>query len=302
MGQKKFAGAIAGIGISLVLSVGLAPWQITQAQSVSPVETQVPAVPIGTPGDPAAAIAAEMLKLAGATSNDVVYDLSSSDGQTLITAVEKFGVRRGVGVGIDPDRLQKNKEIAQKAGVGDRISFVQQDWLKAELGDATVVLLDLPADTQLRLRPRLLSTLKPGTRIVAHQADLADWKPDRTATVTVNGESQKLYYWVVPAAVGGLWQGNMEYAPGRSYPYQLEFTQQYQQVKGNVIVDGKRYAISQIELVGDRLSFSRSDTVNGLKLSAQIKGRIAADTFTGTADLLGWITPRRFSVLAKKTR
>ena len=141
-------------------------------------------------------VVAEMLKVAKVGKNDVLYDLGSGDGRIPITAAKKFGTR-GVGVDIDPARVTEARANAVKAGVADKVKFMQQDLFETDIKEATVVTLYLLPDVNLRLRPKLLSDLKPGTRIVSHNYDMGDWKPLRTITVKVP-EEHTIYYWVVP--------------------------------------------------------------------------------------------------------
>ena len=119
----------------------------------------------------------EMLQIARVTPNDIVYDLGCGDGRIVITAAKVFGAR-GVGVDIDPDRIKESHENARKVGVTDRVKFIEQDLFKTDMREATVVSLYLLRDLNLKLRPKLLSELKPGTRIVSHEFDMDDWKPD----------------------------------------------------------------------------------------------------------------------------
>ena len=143
------------------------------------------------------AVVDEMLKLANVTKGDVVYDLGCGDGRLVITAVQKFGARRGVGVDIDPQRIKESNDNAKAAGVTDRTSFVVQDLFQTDFKDATVVTLYLLPEVNLKLRPKLLSDLKPGTRVVSHAFDMGDWKPEKA--ITVPGGGQRLYLWTIPA-------------------------------------------------------------------------------------------------------
>jgi ribosomal protein L11 methylase PrmA len=133
-----------------------------------------------------------MLKLANVTKNDVLYDLGSGDGRIVIAAAQKFGAR-GVGVDIDPALVKQARENAQKAGVSDRVKFLEQDLFTANISEATVVTLYLLPDINLKLRPKLFKELKPGTRIVSHSFDMGDWQPDKT--VDINGRT--VHYWVI---------------------------------------------------------------------------------------------------------
>ncbi|MEG4030934.1 MULTISPECIES: class I SAM-dependent methyltransferase [unclassified Microcoleus] len=135
----------------------------------------------------------EMLRLANVQSNDVVYDLGSGDGRIVIAAAQKVGAR-GIGIDISPERIREANENAKKAGVTDRVQFRQEDLFQTDFSEATVVTLYLLPELNVKLRPKLLSELKPGTRIVSHEFDMGDWKPEQVVKV---GE-RTIYYWVVP--------------------------------------------------------------------------------------------------------
>ena len=142
-----------------------------------------------------------MLKLANVTSSDIVYDLGCGDGRIVIAAARKYGAH-AVGVDLNPDRIAEAKANAKKAGVEDLVRFEEGDLFKADIHEATVVTLFLLSSVNMRLRPRLLSELRPGTRIVSNTFDMGDWKPEKEDTVGNTDEetflSHKLYYWVVP--------------------------------------------------------------------------------------------------------
>ena len=135
----------------------------------------------------------EMLKLANVKKGDVLYDLGSGDGRIPVTAAKRFGVR-AVGIDIDPQRIKEANENAKKNGVTKLVTFKNEDLFKTEFKDATVVTLYLLPDLNVKLRPRLLKELKPGTRIVSHQFDMGDWKPEKR--VELNGRT--IYLWTVP--------------------------------------------------------------------------------------------------------
>jgi hypothetical protein len=143
-----------------------------------------------------------MLAIAGVGNNDVLYDLGSGDGRIPITAAQRFGTR-GVGVDIDPARVAEANENARKAGVTQRVKFLQQDLFDTDIREATVVTLYLLPEVNLRLRPKLLSDLKPGTRVVSHNYDMGDWAPLKTETIEVDGTDHYIYYWIVPPRTAG---------------------------------------------------------------------------------------------------
>ncbi len=140
-----------------------------------------------------------MLTLAGVTGEDILYDLGSGDGRVVIAAAEQFGTR-GVGIDIDLERIQEANENAQRAELSDRVKFRQQDLFKSDFSEATVIILYLLPHLNLRLRPELLRQLKPGTRVVSHDFDMGDWKPDQVMEIQTKEEST-LYYWVIPEHV-----------------------------------------------------------------------------------------------------
>ncbi len=135
-------------------------------------------------------VADAMLKLAHVTANDVVYDLGSGDGRIVIAAAKKYGAR-GVGVELDAELVKEARKNAMKAGVSDKVTFVQDDLFKTNLSDATVVTLYLSNSINMRLRSLLQQQLKPGSRVVSHRFEMGDWKPD--ATVKLEGTSVHLW-------------------------------------------------------------------------------------------------------------
>ncbi|PSB01868.1 SAM-dependent methyltransferase [Merismopedia glauca] len=167
---------------------------VVQLSPLSPateeVEKDVPYVP--TPQ----AVVQRMLELGKVDNKDVIYDLGSGDGRIVVTAAQKYGAR-GVGIDIDPQRIQEANANAQNAGVSDRVEFRQQDLFDVDLSEASVVTLYLLPQVNLKLRPKLLQQLKPGTKIVSHDFDMGDWKPEQT--VEVDGST--IYVWTVPEKV-----------------------------------------------------------------------------------------------------
>jgi ribosomal protein L11 methylase PrmA len=127
-------------------------------------------------------VVTQMLKLAEVTSKDVVYDLGCGDGRFVVTAARQFGAR-GVGIDIDPERIKEARELAKRTGADDRVRFIEGDLFEADISEATVVTLYLLTRLNLKLRPKLMKELRPGTRIVSHAFDMGDWKPEKTESV-----------------------------------------------------------------------------------------------------------------------
>jgi SAM-dependent methyltransferase len=138
-----------------------------------------------------------MLEAAKVGPDDVVYDLGCGDGRIVITAAQRYGAR-GVGVDLDPERIREANDNARRAGVTDRVAFVQQDLFATDLRPATVVALYLSPDINLRLRPTLLRELRPGSRVVSHQFDMGDWLPERTLEVPLAGATRRVFLWRIP--------------------------------------------------------------------------------------------------------
>jgi len=175
----------------------------------------------------------EMLSIAGVKRGDHVIDLGSGDGRIVILAARRFNAT-GLGVEIDPTLVRRSKVNARNAGVADKVEFRVEDLFKTDLASATVVSMYLLQEVNLQLRPSLLA-LKPGTRIVSHDWDMGDWKPDRTTVVPVPNKavgrekSSKVHLWTVPARVEGLWC-----AAGLLRGASIKLTQKYQTFEGTL--------------------------------------------------------------------
>ena len=186
--------SVASLGVAGCTSQTQTTAQTPQTETeVQTPQRQPDVVYVPTPQE----VVDEMLALAKVTKDDVIYDLGSGDGRIVITAAQKFGVR-GVGIDINPQRIQEANENAQKAGVTDRVEFRQQDLFESDISEATVVTLYLLPQLNVKLRPRLFEQLKPGTRIISHDFEMGDWKPER---VVKTQEGSTIYYWVIPKEI-----------------------------------------------------------------------------------------------------
>jgi SAM-dependent methyltransferase len=168
---------------AIALSTSLA---LTQATADEPIKKDVPYVP--TPE----AVVEKMLDMAKVGPKDVVYDLGSGDGRIVIAAARRGA--RGVGVEIDPERIREANANAKAAGVTGQVKFIEGDLFDADIGDATVVTMYLLPEVNLKLRPKLMAELKPGTRIVSQSFHMGEWQPEKTADVGYI----KIYYWTIP--------------------------------------------------------------------------------------------------------
>lgn len=138
-----------------------------------------------------------LLEALQVNESDVIYDLGCGDGQVLITAALRFGAR-GVGIDIDPIRIQAAQTKAEQAGISDRLTFREQDLFESRFEEASIVVLYLLPHLNLKLRPALLEQLKPGTRIVSIDFDMGDWQPEKVIKLAIEEETT-LYFWTVPS-------------------------------------------------------------------------------------------------------
>jgi SAM-dependent methyltransferase len=190
---------VPAILLVALAAAGVADRAPAQAPAAAPAPARKPDVPYEpTPPE----VVGVMLALASIQKGDVVYDLGCGDGRLVIAAVKTPGVR-GVCIDIDPQRIAESRQNAVAAGVADRIAFRTADLFDVRFEDATVVLLFLWPEVNLRLRPKLLKELRPGTRVVSHWHDMGDWKPDRAVTANGFGRPRPVYMWFVPPTHSG---------------------------------------------------------------------------------------------------
>ena len=177
--------------LGIFIAASSAGWAIAQGAAL-----RVPDVPYEpTPHN----VVAQMLRLAQVREGDVVYDLGCGDGRIVIAAVRERGTR-GVCVDIDPQRIRESRANAAAAAVAERIRFLEQDLFTTEIREATVVMLFLWPEVNLKLRPKLWRELRPGTRVVSYVHDMGDWKPQRTMTVQGRYGPRPLYLWTIGLA------------------------------------------------------------------------------------------------------
>lgn len=191
--MAKLISKLSCNGLAVLLTV-----TALAAQSAKPARTpDVPYVPTTEKA------VQEMLKLANVTKNDIVYDLGCGDGRIVIAAAKTYGAK-GVGIDINPERIREAKENAKKAGVENLVRFEENDLFEADIRDATVVTLFLLSQINLKLKPKLMKDLKPGTRVVSNTFDMGDWKAEKEANLDADegysSLSHKFYLWTIPAS------------------------------------------------------------------------------------------------------
>ena len=212
----------------------------------------------------------KMLDMAKVTPQDVVIDLGSGDGRTVITAAKRGA--RAFGVEFNPDMVELSRRNATKEGVATKATFIQGDLFEADLSKANVITMFLLPSINMKLRPKILD-LRPGTRIVANSFNMEDWEADQTETVSDNCTSWcTALLWIVPAKVEGTWS---------SPQGDLKLTQQFQVVTGSL---GSQ-AISQGKLKGDEISFKVGN--------ASYTGKVEGTTIRGTGPNGSWTATRK---------
>ena len=232
----------------------------------------VPFVPTNQPAVEA------MLRIANVGPNDFVIDLGSGDGRILITAARKHGAR-GFGVDLDPQRVKESIANAKEAGVADRVQFQQRNLFDTRIGEATVLTMYLLPRVNLELRPRLFTELKPGTRVVSHDFDMGDWKPDLRATV--RGSGSEIYYWVIPAQVHGLWKVQVGSARGNQ-DFELDIAQKYQEINVLARRAGQQMLVITPRLEGDIIDFVLVEQQDANQ-RRRFEGRVTGNAMQGTA-------------------
>ena len=226
----------------------------------------------------------EMLKLAGVTADDFVIDLGSGDGRIVITAAKRFKAK-GLGVDIDGKLVALSNRNARAEKVEDRVEFAERDMFQTEISKASVLTLYVLPDFMQKLRSKVLTELKPGTRVVAHDYPIDEWHPDRVVTLTVpekieaNGTDKAyLYLWIVPAGVGGSWRVDFD-AEKRSEEIIVTFSQRFQKIDAAAERMRRPLPIQNPTLTGAEVKFSIALGTT----QYQFSGRVDGDKIEGTA-------------------
>jgi len=221
----------------------------------------------------------EMLKMANVTKADILYDLGCGDGRIVIGAAQKYGAK-GVGIDLDPDRIAESRENAKKAGVTDRVTFMEGDLFQADFKEASVLSMYLLTSVNLKLRPRILRELKPGTRVVSHNFGMDNWKPDAASVVTVDDIRHDVFLWIIPANACGAWTWTMPLG-GRNVEARMTVEQKYQFPTAVVKLNGTDGVVKDVKLHGDRLTFLLEVMVEGKAQTFAFEGRVAGHEIAG---------------------
>ncbi|MBI1991270.1 MAG: class I SAM-dependent methyltransferase [Betaproteobacteria bacterium] len=230
----------------------------------------------------------EMLRMAKVGPKDFVIDVGSGDGRMVITAAKKFGAR-GFGVDLDPVLLKQSNENAQREGVADRARFIEQNLFEADLSQATVITSYLLPEMNEKLRPKIIS-LRPGTRVVAHDYHMGEWHPDGHQSLDVPGKTvgqpgkSHIYLWIVPAKIAGHWQSQIA-AGTQPANWEFEFEQRFQMFDGVALSGGRKITLRVPKLEGDQLSFQFFTRPGDNSTRHEFKGTVKGELIDGTLRL-----------------
>jgi hypothetical protein len=208
--------------------------------AVAQVRLDVPYVP--TPQD----VVNRMLDMAKVRAGEFHMDLGSGDGRIAVTAAQKFGAR-AFGVDLNPIRVKEARANAEKAGVSNRATFEVKNLFETDISKADVLTMYLLPQVNIDLRPKILGTMWPGTRVVSHAFDMGDWSPDQKDSVT----HRQIYLWIVPAKVDGRWR-----IEGGANKFTVTIAQKYQKIEGTAEIGGKKMPLRDATLSGAEIGFA----------------------------------------------
>ena len=289
---------------AVAIATSLGAWTCYAQPGTSPGRATIPYV--ATHSD----AAQDMLWMANVDKEDVVYDLGSGDGRIVIAATRDFSARRAVGIEIDPKLILESRRNAEDAGIAERVEFLPGDLFKQDFRQATVVTLFLGHDPNIKLRPKMFSSLKPGTRIVSHQFGMGEWGPDKTLRVRTpvlgmigipvgpftfnphvpdyvgnerhfDSNDDRIHCWLIPARVSGIWRGKIK-SPDGSMDCRIILHQRLSKVTGTFEVNGTTDLTGNVEaeLWGDHLRFA--STPYACRSQLRFDGHVHENTMRGT--------------------
>lgn len=217
-------------------------------------------------------VVSRMLDMAKVNPSDLLVDLGSGDGRTVIAAAKR-GVR-AMGVEFNPDMVALSIKEAARQGVSDKVRFIHGDIFATDFSQATVLTLYLLPSLNVKLRPTILD-MKPGTRVVSHAFNMEEWEPDETATP----EGRQVFLWIVPAKIGGNW--NIQSGAGSR---QLVLQQTFQKIEGSLRGGGETLSLFDAQLRGDEIRFTVLEK-NGAR--RDFSGRVQGNSISGTVRTTG---------------
>jgi len=240
------------------------------------VQRDVPYVP--TPEH----VVKRMLELADIKRGEHMMDLGSGDGRIAIAAARDYGAR-AIGIDIDPQRIKEANENAKKAGVTDRVVFKQENLFETPIKDSNVITMYLLTTVNMKLRPRLLEELRPGTRLVSHAFSMGDWQPDVHEKV----DGRDVYLWIVPAKVAGKWT-----VKDGARSFTLDLQQEIQQLSGRADIDGKPVVVTNAKMNGEEIVFTIEIGGKPATFHGKVSGNKIEAMSGPTATQKGWSATR----------
>ncbi len=235
-------------------------------QEVSAQLLDVPYVPTSEP------VVEKMLDMAEVGPGDYVIDLGSGDGRIVIAAAKRGAYAHGVD--LDPRRIKEARENAQKAGVNDRVVFIEGNIFDAEFSRASVITMYLLNSVNIQLRPHLLERLKPGTRVVSHDFDMGYWNAD----AFLREETSDVYFWIIPAKVEGQWNWKT-----KGQAFSLSASQEFQEINLQLKSGGDNLPVTNSLLKGERISFRAANPAKNENYV--YSGRIEGKQIVGTVQI-----------------
>lgn len=277
-----FAIGIVSLGVAVLGVVGLGVANYFSPAVAQSEEERVSSAPSGdVPYVPTPQVVVDkMLEIAKVKPSDYVIDLGSGDGRIVLTAVRKYGAK-GHGVELNKDRVRYSEEQAKKYGVSHRARFKAENIFDTDLSKATVVTMYLLGEVNLKMRPRILSELKPGTRVISHAFDMGNWEPDLQVSMPTG---ELIYAWMVPAKVEGEWPVLIR--QGRQV-MQVNLKQNFQNIEGTARVNGELIPIEEGKVKGNVVSFKIDHSGGELAFQGRRhKGRMVGSLMPANSDRL----------------
>lgn len=268
-------GAFAPV-LSLVFALAIAPALAQQTPDVPYVATPMNVVDA-------------MLEIANVGAEDFLIDLGSGDGRIVIAAAKKRGAR-GVGVELDGSLVNDARREAQRQGVANKVEFLAQNLFITEIDRATVLTTYLFPRVNMQLRPVIFAQLKPGSRVVSHEFDFGNWKPDGHVTVKVPDKPygpprSEVFLWIVPANAAGRWQWRTQ-LEGSQVDCEMTLEQTFQELRGSALAGGKPARLENPRLRGEEIRFTLvadMNDLNGKQVRQEVSARVSGDSMKGKA-------------------
>ncbi len=227
-----------------------------------------------------------MLELGAVGPEDYLIDLGSGDGRIVTTAAKTRGAR-GLGVELDGALVSEARREAQRQGVASRVEFRAENLFVTDLKAATVLTSYLFPRINMQLRPVIFEQMKPGSRVVSHEFDFGNWKPDAQVTVKVPNKpygppQSDVFLWVVPAKAAGRWEWRFPDEPGAGV-YSVTLEQTFQELRGTAVIADKPARLESPRLRGEEIRFTLAGEVEGRPLRREFVGRVSGDIIVGKA-------------------